>query len=104
MLEPSKEELKKAFARQRETLQYREDLARLVNMEFHEFMKEFLAFHQRVTRELEDELGHNHPTVEEREWFYLYYGGELFSDAIKANQWGRMVDMALSLMEKEQEM
>lgn len=99
----NKEELKKRFAKHRETKEYREDFNRLVDLEFQDFMQEFLEFHSRVTEEMIDETGNRNPTVEEREWYYLYYGGELYSDVIKAHQWGRMVDMALELIDKEQE-
>ncbi len=99
----TKEELKKRFARHRETLEYREEFNRLMDLEFQDFMKEFLDFHTRVTEEMIDEIGNQNPSVEEREWYYLYYGGELYSDVIKAHQWGRMVDMALELIDKEQE-
>lgn len=99
---PGKNELKKRFAKHRETEEYREDFKRLRNMEFQDFMKEFLEFHTRVTEDMIDETGNPNPTIEEREWFYLYYGGELYSDVIKANQWGRMVDMALELIDREQ--
>lgn len=98
-----KEELKKRFARHRETPEYREDFNRLMDLEFQDFMKEFLDFHTRVTEEMIDETGNRNPSVEEREWYYLYYGGELYSDVIKAHQWGKMVDMALELIDKEQE-
>ena len=94
-MQPRKEELKKRFARHRESQEYRE--------EFQDFMQEFLDFHTRVTREMVEETGNQNPSVEEREWYYLYYGGELYSDVIKAHQWGRMVDMALELIDKEQQ-
>ena len=100
---PGREELKKRFARHRDTVEYREDFNRLMALQFQDFMKEFLEFHTRVTEEMMDETGEKNPTVEEREWFYLYYGGELYSDVIKAQRWGRMVDMALELIDKEQE-
>ena len=102
-MKPNKDELKKRFARHRETAEYRADFNRLVELEFQDFMQEFLEFHTRVTEEMIDEIGNANPSVEEREWFYLYYGGELYSDVIKAHQWGKMVDMALELIDKEQE-
>lgn len=102
-MKPSKEMLKQRFAKHRETREYREDFNRLMDLEFQDFMKEFLDFHSRVTEDMIDETGNQNPTVEEREWFYLYYGGELYSDVIKAHQWGRMVDMALNLIDKEQQ-
>lgn len=102
-MEPEKDLLKKRFAKHRETAEYREDFNRLMDMEFQDFMKEFLDFHTRVTEDMVDETGNQNPTVEEREWFYLYYGGELYSDVIKAKGWGRMVDMALELIDKEQQ-
>ncbi len=102
-MKPSKEKLKQRFAKHRETKEYREDFNRLMDLEFQDFMKEFLDFHSRVTVDMIDETGNQNPTVEEREWFYLYYGGELYSDVIKAHQWGRMVDMALKLIDKEQQ-
>lgn len=101
-MKPSKDELKKKFAKHRETRDYREDFNRLMDLPFQDFMKEFLDFHTQVTEEMQDETGNQNPTVEEREWFYLYYGGELYSDVIKAHGWGRMVDMALELIDKEQ--
>lgn len=102
-MEPGKDLLKKRFAKHRETAEYREDFNRLMDMEFQDFMKEFLDFHTRVTEDMVDETGNQNPTVEEREWFYLYYGGELYSDVIKAKGWGRMVDMVLELIDKEQQ-
>lgn len=99
---PGKEDLKRKFAEHRNTKEYREEFQRLMSMQFQDFMKEFLEFHTRVTEEMLDELNQTSPTVEEREWFYLYYGGELYSDVIKAQKWGRMVDMALELIDKEQ--
>lgn len=99
---PKKEELKKRFAKHRESPEYQEDFNRLMDLQFQDFMKEFLDFHTRVTEAMMDEIGESNPTVEEREWFYLYYGGELYSDVIKAQRWGRMVDMALELIDKEQ--
>ena len=102
-MEPGKDLLKKRFAKHRETAEYREDFNRLMDMEFQDFMKEFLDFHTRVTEDMVDETGNQNPTVEEREWFYLYYGGELSSDVIKAQGWGRMVVMALELIDQEQQ-
>lgn len=103
MRKPEKEELKKRFSAHRKTREYREDFNRLADMQFQDFMQEFLEFHTRVTEDMLDETGNSNPTVEEREWFYLYYGGELYSDVIKAKGWGRMVDMALELIDKEQQ-
>lgn len=100
---PGKDELKQRFARHRKTKEYKEEFAQLMALEFQDFMKEFFDFHTRVTEEMVDETGRENPTVEEREWYYLYYGGELYSDVIKAKKWGRMVDMALELMDKEQQ-
>lgn len=100
---PGKEELKQRFARHRETREYQEEFRQLMELEFQDFMKEFLDFHARVTEEMLDETGKENPTVEEREWYYLYYGGELYSDVIKAKKWGKMVDMALELIDKEQQ-
>lgn len=100
-LRPGKEELKKRFAKHRETGEYREDFNRLMELQFQDFMQEFLDFHTRVTEEMIEEIGNPNPTVDEREWFYLYYGGELYSDVIKAQNWGRVVDMALELIDKE---
>lgn len=102
-MQPKKEELKKRFARHRESQEYREEFNRLMDLQFQDFMQEFLDFHTRVTREMVEETGNQNPSVEEREWYYLYYGGELYSDVIKAHQWGRMVDMALELIDKEQQ-
>lgn len=102
-MQPKKEELKKRFARHRESQEYREAFNRLMDLQFQDFMQEFLDFHTRVTQEMVEETGNPNPTVEEREWYYLYYGGELYSDVIKAHQWGRMVDMALELIDKEQQ-
>lgn len=98
---PDKEALKRRFAKHRETREYKEDFDRLMKLEFQDFMKEFMDFHERVTEDMVDETGDPNPTVEEREWFYLYYGGELYSDVIKAHGWGRMVDMALALIDNE---
>lgn len=100
---PGKEELKKRFVRHRETREYQEEFRHLMGLEFQDFMKEFLDFHTRVTEEMMDETGKDDPSVEEREWYYLYYGGELYSDVIKAKKWGKMVDMALELIDKEQQ-
>ncbi|MDE7366021.1 MAG: hypothetical protein K2N24_01560 [Lachnospiraceae bacterium] len=100
---PGKEELKRRFARHRETREYKEEYNQLMELEFQDFMKEFLDFHTRVTEEMLDEIRTENPTVEEREWYYLYYGGELYSDVIKAKKWGKMVDMALELIDKEQQ-
>ncbi len=102
-MKPSKDELRQRFAKHRETREYREDFNRLMDLQFQDFMKEFLDFHSRVTEDMVDETGNPNPDVEEREWFYLYYGGELYSDVIKAHRWGRMVDMALELIDKEQQ-
>lgn len=102
-MQPRKEELKKRFARHRESQEYREEFNRLMDLQFQDFMQEFLDFHTRVTQEMVEETGNQNPSVEEREWYYLYYGGELYSDVIKAHQWGRMVDMALELIDKEQQ-
>lgn len=102
-MQPRKEELKKRFARHRESQEYREEFNRLMDLQFQDFMQEFLEFHTRVTQEMVEETGNQNPSVEEREWYYLYYGGELYSDVIKAHQWGRMVDMALELIDKEQQ-
>ncbi len=102
-MQPKKEELKKRFARHRESQEYREEFNRLMDLQFQDFMQEFLDFHTRVTQEMVEETGNQNPSVEEREWYYLYYGGELYSDVIKAHQWGRMVDMALELIDKEQQ-
>lgn len=101
-LSPTKEELKARFAKHRESKEYISEFNRLMDLEFQDFMQEFMDFHTRVTEDMTDELGNPNPTVEEREWFYLYYGGELYSDVIKAHQWGRMVDMALKLIDNEQ--
>ncbi len=101
-MKPSKEELKKRFSKHRETREYREEFNRLLDLPFQDFMKEFLDFHTRVTEEMIEEIGKENPSIEEREWYYLYYGGELYSDVIKAQGWGRMVDMALELIDKEQ--
>lgn len=103
IMKPSKKELKERFAKHRETKEYREEFNRLIDMQFQEFMQEFLEFHTRVTEDMIDETGNPNPTVEEREWFYLYYGGELYNDVIKAKKWGRMVDMVLELIDKEQQ-
>ncbi|MDD6332776.1 MAG: hypothetical protein PUA59_10150 [Clostridium sp.] len=102
-MQPKKDELKKRFARHRESQEYREEFNRLMDLQFQDFMQEFLDFHTRVTQEMVEETGNQNPSVEEREWYYLYYGGELYSDVIKAHQWGRMVDMALELIDKEQQ-
>ena len=101
MMYPKKEDLKRRFAKHRETPEYRTEFNRLMDLEFQDFMQEFMDFHQRVTEDMEEETGNNNPTVEEREWYYLYYGGELYSDVIKAHGWGRIVDMALELIDKE---
>lgn len=103
MLTPSKEALKRKFEKHRETKEYREEFERLMELQFQDFMKEFLDFHTRVTEDMMDEIKHPNPSIEEREWFYLYYGGELYSDVIKAKKWGRMVDLALELIDKEQQ-
>ena len=103
MNRPGKEELKKRFSAHRQTQEYREDFNRLIDLKFQDFMQEFLEFHTRVTEDMIEETGNANPSVEEREWFYLYYGGELYSDVIKAKGWGRLVDMALELIDKEQQ-
>lgn len=102
-MKPEKEELKRRFEKYRDTAEYREEFNRLMDLQFQDFMGEFLDFHTRVTEEMIEETGNPNPSVEEREWYYLYYGGELYSDVIKAHKWGRMVDMALELIDREQQ-
>lgn len=104
MMRPSKDDLKRKFSEHRKTDEYKKEFNELMQLEFHEFMSEFLSFYNIVMENMLDEVENEDVSVEEKEWFYLYYGGELYSDVIKAHKWGERVDMALELIEKEQSM